>query len=256
MKKVVFERLLLTLCFVLILAVGGGVAVQAKFVIPAALISHWSLDDRPGNVAEDAISNNHGLVLNEAEHVKGQVKKARQFDGVNDYIEVADDSSLDITGNKIIIEMWVYPESVSLENILIRKGFTGCGNYSLFIRDSELGLLSEDSCNWANRGTNSIITTDSWQYIAVTYDGSDIRYYINGSLTDVIARDGVGADNGEVFSIGGPLIPTFNNSRHFKGMIDEVAIYSEPLDEEEIEKHYLNGLAKKPYFHTDQSKDK
>jgi len=240
--------------FSLVLILVGTAVVQAKFIIPTALISHWSFDDRPGDVAEDSIASNHGLILNGAERVKGQVKKARLFDGVNDYIEVADDSSLDITGNKITIEMWVYPESVSLENILIRKGSAGAGNYSLYIRNSQLALISGDSNNWVNRGTNSIITTGSWQYIVVTYDGSDIRYYIDGDLTDVIARDGVGVANGNVFSIGGPLVPGFSNSRHFKGMIDEVAIYSEPQGTEEIELHYLNGLAKKSYFHTDQSK--
>ena len=57
---------------------------------PANVVSWWDAEDD----ANDIIGTNHGTLRNEATFAPGKVGQAFSFDGVNDYVEVPDDSSL------------------------------------------------------------------------------------------------------------------------------------------------------------------
>src|SRR5437016_8161965 len=59
-----------------------------------------------GMMRDDSGNANHGTI-NGAQDVAGKVGRAREFDGIDDYIEVPDSSSLHPTG-AITIAAWVY----------------------------------------------------------------------------------------------------------------------------------------------------
>jgi len=211
---------------------------------PAQLVAYWNADEGSGLVVVDSLGENNGTLMNGASWTEGKVGSAVFFDGVDDFIEVPDASTLDMA-NALTLEAWIFPQSVSGEVVLFRKGGE-CGNFTLFIRSEKLALLSSDSCSWGNAGNNSPLLVDAWQHIAVTYDGASIRYYINGELTDIVGVDGVGAENTNALTMGGPNPGV--GSVHFNGMMDEVALYSSALSAETIEEHYLAGLAGNSYF--------
>lgn len=222
---------------------------SAAVIYPLSLISFWRFDEGVGSIAFDSVGANEGTLLNSPVWETGKVKGALSFDGVNDFVQASDSASLDIAGTGITLEAWVYPNSVSQENIILKKGRSEvCDNYNLFIHDSKLALLSSDSCSWANEGPHAIISTNAWQHIAATYDGVSIRYYVNGELKDTIARDGLGSLNNDALTIGGPSIEGWGASRYFAGRIDEAAIIREPLGAEVLRQHYLNGLKGLQYF--------
>lgn len=89
--------------------------------------------------------------------------------------------------------------------------------------------------------TGSVVTVDGsatteWVHLALSFDGSSLRFYLNGSIVGTdssITTAGVIAEN---VTIGGQGdAPT---SRSFEGLIDEVRIYSRALSAEEVKTLY------------------
>ncbi len=65
------------------------------------------------------------------------------------------------------------------------------------------------------------VATGSWQHLAITYNGSEMRAYINGQTTATLQ---VGA-----WITGG------DNADFFSGSLDEVRIYDRALAQADIE---------------------
>lgn len=110
---------------------------------------------------------------------------ALSFDGVNDFVNCGNDPSLNITGTAITLEAWVYPTSfqpniwqgnvinkndVSQTGYMLRVGGTGQINFNF----GSFGAWNE-----LNTGAN-VVSLNTWQHIAGTYDGTTSRIYVNG----------------------------------------------------------------------------
>ena len=68
---------------------------QVKAEPPLGLISYWKFDEGSGTTAYDSVGANNGTVYG-ANWTTGKVDGALSFDGVDDYVNVPDSSSLDI----------------------------------------------------------------------------------------------------------------------------------------------------------------
>ena len=77
----------------------------------------------------------------------------------------------------------------------------------------------------------SRLATASWTHIAVTYDGSMLRLFVNGIQTAARAADGNILSSTGVLRIGGNAL----DGDYFEGFIDEVRIYSRALTRAEIQ---------------------
>jgi len=69
-------------------------------------IGWWKFDEGEGNIAYDSAGNNHGTIYG-AQWTTGQINGALDFDGVDDYVEIADDDSL-TPSSEITISFWIY----------------------------------------------------------------------------------------------------------------------------------------------------
>ena len=104
------------------------------------------------------------------------------FDGVDDYVAVADSASLQMS-NTMTIEAWVKPTtSASTELMIVNKE----GEY-------EVALLPDGTIQWAFGNTSPgwnwhdtgyQVTLDEWSHIAVTYDNGTVSTFVNGASVD------------------------------------------------------------------------
>ena len=91
------------------------------------LVGYWPLDEATGTTAPDHSGNgNAGTLTNGPAWAAGKVANALDFDGVNDHTSVSDDDSLDIISNELTISAWVFPHSLSTNEI----GLIGKEDYS------------------------------------------------------------------------------------------------------------------------------
>ncbi|MFQ6061968.1 MAG: hypothetical protein ACE5J9_02170, partial [Methanosarcinales archaeon] len=70
------------------------------------LVALWHFDENKGTIAHDSSPNHNNGIIHGATWTKGKFGYALQFDGKNDYVQVPDSASLDIT-DTITIEAWV-----------------------------------------------------------------------------------------------------------------------------------------------------
>ena len=100
------------------------------------------------------------------------------------------------------------------EKVVLRIGDGGIENnrlqFALLIGSTQYKLQS-----------NTLLNANQWYYIAATYDGSDMKLYINGEVDNSSSRTG-NIDAGA----GNLLIGGNSGGRYLDGKIDEVRIWS------------------------------
>src|SRR5262249_37432306 len=81
------------------------------------------------------------------------------------------------------------------------------------------------------------IVTNTWYHVAMTYDGSYLRLYVNGQATSYAAATGPITNSNEtpiiVASVNYSLI-----NWYFPGLIDEVSVYNRSVSLSEIQSTY------------------
>jgi hypothetical protein len=147
---------------------------------------------------------------------------------------VNDAASLDLTKG-MTLEAWVRPSSDGVAEwrtvVLKERGQEGL-TYALYSNSdgnrprgsARIGSVREV------RGTTRV-PPNAWTHLAVTYDGSALHLYVNGTLVNTRARSGEIATSNGVLRIGGTAI----REQFFSGRIDEVRIYNRALTAAEIQ---------------------
>jgi len=193
--------------------------------------SYWKFDEGSGTIAIDSVGGDNGTIHG-ASWIAGVNGSALSFNGNSDYIEILDSDNLDLA-NEFTIGMWVYPK-VWLNNV---KGF-------IFYKEQayELNLFYKIS-TWYLEGNVRGLSPDSikidgasfvpdvWSYITLTFDGSELKLYQDGTLKQTTPTSGdVNINNNNLYI--GSNQP---NSDYFNGAIDEVTIWNKALTITEIQ---------------------
>jgi len=197
------------------------------------LMGRWEFDEGSGTTAADSSGNGNTGNVNGASWVDGKYGKALSFDGVNDYVEVKDSNSLDITGN-ITIAAWVYPLNVTGETGYILN--KGPGNAGIWLQVSYGGYVKFAARNSADTGwvyltdDTTPLSTNNWHHVAAIYDRSYIRIYVNGREVKNKAISDQLLTYTQPLEIGRRIACPYC----FNGAIDEVRIYNKALSSDEV----------------------
>ncbi|MCX6922096.1 MAG: immunoglobulin domain-containing protein [Verrucomicrobia bacterium] len=211
---------------------------------PPGLVSWWRAE---GN-ASDQAGVNQGTLQNGAGFAGGEVGQAFDFDGTSQYVDVADNASLNPTGS-ISVEAWIYPR-LPLNGIaspIVKKAGEGSGQldgYSLETAGSSGVLFAV--C--LNGGQQWVLTAPApmpigqWNHYVGVYDGARVSIYLNGTLAATVAVSGQILPSGNHLQIGhDPADP----SRYFNGLIDEAGVYNMALSAAQIQAIYQAGAGGK-----------
>ena len=230
---------LCTLTLLLILALSGSVWADLRAVPLNGLVSYWTFDEGAGNMIYDSVNSNDGTIYGAA-WTSGIVGGALSFDGVNDYVEIPDDDSLDLV-SEYTLQAWINPHDVTrwTQNIFMKRAFEyDTTNYELYQTYREVRNAFFDDGDWRRVGTN-VLTTNSWYGLTGTWDGSYMKIYVNGSLRATSSDLSLYTPqiNDLPLQIGGE---TSYSTWYFDGLIDEVAIWNRALTDTEIRNTYVS----------------
>ena len=198
------------------------------------LVGWWKMDDGTGaSTAQDSsIYGNHGtlIAMNPAsDWVTGRIGGALHFDGIDDYVDCANDVSLQITGTDISLAAWVKYETAVDDSAIAMKTSTvewddGYGLYA------DTDAVNFYVTHYSIRATKSFTADDQWHHVVGTYDGSNVRVWVDGvegtpfSYTSSISN----ADNSLQIGRGA------SNSYNFSGALDDVRLYNVALTDTDI----------------------
>ena len=99
-------------------------------------------------------------------------------------------------------------------------------------RSLNFNMGGGEGVNWINCIADNVLTLNTWQHVAATYDGTNIKIYVNGIQVATQSFAGGVTNADEDLCIG-----TINNPadmRYMTGKIDEVRIWSAVRTAEEI----------------------
>lgn len=88
----------------------------------------------------------------------------------------------------------------------------------------------------------------TWQYVAVTYDGSNTMYYLNGASDLESLPYGTILSTSQTFCIGcmDYWLHNSGNANFFSGSIADVQLYSKALNSQQIQQVYQGGIGGAP----------
>jgi hypothetical protein len=197
------------------------------------LVAHYKFDEGQGIVAHDASGGRNDGSIVEAVYVPGKKGYSLKFDGKRAFIKGGRGQSFSLT-NQITVEAWINPERPSTGE----SGIVGCGSSY----DSSWGITYSESSRcyfYLSAGANNCsaeLTSESWHYIAATFDGTKMLLYIDGKEVASKAIDLKQINSGDDLLIGK------NGAVHFNGMIDNVRIHNRALSADAIRAEYEAGI--------------
>lgn len=165
------------------------------------------------------------------------------FDGFDDIVNCGNANSLNI--NIGTWEAWVKTSSLDTTQQIIVKQLDGSSNISQYesyysaITHKFIGSISVGTSIYSVSSTTSPIV-NKWYNIAISYDGYNLRIYINGVLenTNSTAIGNISVGTG-LLTIG-RLGYSINHA--WKGNIDELRIWGRSLSQCEIQDNMNNEI--------------
>lgn len=201
---------------------------------------------------------------------------ALEFDGLNDYVFVGNDTNLQV--DQFTLTAWVHPYSYSepIPEEQRMEIFEKTGEYWMNISTSDKGWQRDMGevrvggifeGEWHFLDSEFVVPLKEWTHVACTYDGDSIILYINGKYdvakaipenhTDKLEKDNMLALGCKC--VAGEFGPF---EAQFHGMLDEMSIWNTALTQNEIEEIKNKGIEKshnkwselKAYYKTNEDK--
>jgi len=196
------------------------------------LMASYNFEEGSGTTVIDKSGNYHtGTITGAATYVTaGKNGKAISFPGAS-YISINDTNKLDLTTN-FTLSAWIKPTSLSGWRTLILKDAVDHHTYALYANthlNTPTAEINTGTLVYDTQGISKI-PLNTWTHIAMSYNGSTLRLYINGvQVSSRVVSIAAQASNGKLY-IGGNLIW----GEYFKGQMDDVRIYNKALNLNEI----------------------
>ncbi len=150
----------------------------------------------------------------------GPTHRSAYFNGTDAYVEVANTPALNPT-EAITIEAWVWREDDTRCETVLGKDFQS--SYWLGLCDGKIRFYRAGSGTLID--STAGVPERRWVHIAVTYDGANVRFYIDGAPDRTVPATGALTANGLPLGIGADLGASFADY-HFKGLLDEVRLWN------------------------------
>ncbi|WP_051533695.1 GLUG motif-containing protein [Desulfitibacter alkalitolerans] len=207
---------------------------------PALLLGHWLFDEGTGTAANDSSGNgNHGTL-------EGAVWTADRFGNDGRALELGVDKWVNIPDtikpSEITVCAWVYitaTDGSAGPVFSAEKGLGGTGfGYRLQVT-SDGKLRMEAIAPYTVTGARTVTSAaplnfNQWYHVAGTYDGNNVKIFIDGVLEGSSSFDtyeGLNSDISIPLAIGhleGWSV------QWFRGKIDDARIYDSALTQEQI----------------------
>jgi len=208
-------------------------------------VAAWTFDEGKGDITEDVSGNGHdGTLMNGAKWSKeGKIGGCTEFDGVESYVEVPHNDSLNLKA--FTIEAWIKVGPKAGNHSIMHKAGPGGNlerNYILNVLVDNNGILRASfTANGAQQNFDGVtgVMDETWHHVAASYDGDVGRIYVDGELDSEIRMGFELEPNDSPLAIGKA---GFQSGR-FAGLMDEVRLSNIARPIEDIRELMNRGLS-------------
>ncbi|MDX9799990.1 MAG: LamG domain-containing protein [Spirochaetia bacterium] len=196
-----------------------------------------------GNITAES----NAVINGGIEWVPGISGQGIRMDTDGEFISLPDSDAIDLIGEGSV-EVWVYPEAYTSFAGILHKGVEldfSDEAYSLQYWTSYFPsmLLYNEAGSSKQITASSALSLLTWHHLAATWDETEFSFYVDGVLIgtqDMTDFHPVRNSAGDLI-IGSQLPAQYNASfghLTFRGIIDNVTLYSRALTPEEVAHNY------------------
>lgn len=213
---------------------------------PASISGIWLFDEGSGDFTADLSENgNEGEIKGDPEWIDGKFGGALQFDGEDDWVQMADSPSLRVF-DEVSVMAWVRLDRHTFPGVnwqgIVAKG-NNPRSYTIYTDNSKQALISIHSGGVHVVGLSQmLLPLDEWFHLAYVVTTGTMKCFVNGAITKETAnaalKDLPGDTDTSDFLIG----RTWEDQRFLGGAMDEVALFNVALSDDEIKRIAEDGL--------------
>lgn len=218
---------------------GGGAAASFQVTVTDGLVAYYnfdgSLEDSLGRVAAGTVTGARldSTIPGTITYEQGVLSQAAVFDGAAG-VRLADGL---IDSGEYSVSMWLNPAKLNKYT----TAFFGMKNTDRWISFLPLGGTNKtmlwSGTAWYDAATRLTLATGQWAHVAFTVENGEVKIYINGVQEySGTAFPNIFTDSQGVFALG---VNYWDEA--YKGMMDELKIYSKPLSIGEVQADYAAG---------------
>lgn len=215
------------------------VATPTPISLRSGLASYWNMDEPDGVLLDDSVGSNDGTNGNSGGSVVGKIGRARYMTG-SSFISIG--AAANLRNPPFTISAWVAFADLGSQAVIFSHAAGGNdGGYLLMKSTSGEGSLFTLARSPGSRCTSSSgIGSNAFRHIVVTYDGSNCRFYIEGSFVSTAPL------NANFTGTGGFIGSQNTNGGFLNGTIDEVGVWNRVLSADEVSRLYNGGAGFRP----------
>lgn len=202
-----------------------GIAVDDQ-----TLVAYYSFD---GDAEDSSGNGNTGEIKNGSKFDKGKFGDAIYLD-VGAHVEMAASDTLHgdlFKSDPFTISVWINPTFEGGTWQQIWRSLPGASGHNTLFVNKDQGLLSwrGQVGGWTVlcQTDGGIVKKDVWTHVAVQSDGKKFRIYANGEMAQESDFQETRGEN-QIYRLGG------EGGEGYGGALDDAAIFSRALDEDEI----------------------
>ena len=234
-----FSAIFLVLAILLMVAIPS----VSAFDWDDDIISYYKLDEVSGTII-DSVGTQNGVNDGAIPGVTGKILTAYDFEDsdAGDNINITDNIALHF--DNFSFNFWIKPESITANDGLIEK-HNGIGGYE---NTYSMAMTGDNGTVFTIRTVggsytslaqnNNTLIAGNWYMITFTYDKSNMKIYVNGDLSGIVAETGdLFAQDSNPITIGKRVgLP-----RYYDGIFDELGIWGRGITQSEITELYNSG---------------
>jgi hypothetical protein len=170
--------------------------------------------------------------------------------GSSQYVNCGNPPAFNNLGG-LTLEAWIYPTNFQdgvHKNTIIAKDFWGAGyNEGFAFRYGSSNrtlsfVMSNGTYGWNEVTAAGVLSLNTWQHVAATYNGSYMKIYVNGIQVGSLARSGSIPPSARNLLIGNSPA----SARYMYGYIDEARIWNVARSQTEISNNQYSDLVGQP----------
>jgi hypothetical protein len=196
--------------------------------LATSIVGYWKFDEGSGTSAADATGNGHTGTFSGTTpywQASGKINSAGQFNTTT----TLSVGSLGSPG-RFTISLWEYRVGAGAGYSRLFEGGGDTFDVADFNHAGNVGIF--DGSGWTDTGIS--LGSATWKHIVVTYDGTNIRLYVNGTLSYTSGAVTVSLTGTVLFGNNG-------GGEGWNGYIDEAGFWSRAITQAEVTTLYNAG---------------